>query len=609
MPYMGTFEGGTPRPIDGVHMCLDSRPPPSHTGYAYTPDLVALDSCHPSHRSPPHPALARVTTPLKLPAWRAALSGHPDPRFVTYILDGIEHGFRIGFERPRPLRTSTGNCPSAEAHPQIVVEYIQKEVMLGRFIGPFTAGAIPHMQLSKFGVIPKGHTPGKWRLITDLSSPKGQSVNDGIAPPLCSLRYVTVDDIAAAAAALGRGALIAKLDVESAYRIVPVHPDDRPLLGVKWRDGVYIDAMLPFGLRSAPKIFTAIADALEWVVRHRGTRFVWHYIDDFIVCGPPKSIECACALDTALTACSELGVPISAHKVEGLATDITVLGIRIDTVARTLSLPTDKLQRLQRLLTAWGDKKSCSRRELESLVGLLNHACKVVRPGRSFLRRMLDLLRHRDPTGALRPHHFIRLNCSFRADLQWWRTFVAEWNGVSVWPDHRPISVEIVSDASGAWGCGAYWHPQWFQIQWSARAQPLPIAVKELLPVIVAVAVWGPRWGQSRIRCHCDNQSVVHDIRSRTSRHPHMMHLLRCLVFLEARYQIELICVHIPGVLNDLADDLSQDRLSAFLRKVPKANCHPTPVPQQLIDLLMEPSSSWLSPTWTNLFGTTASRA
>ena len=57
-------------------------------------------------------------------------------------------------------------------------------------------------------------------------------------------------------------------------------------------------------------------------------------------------------------------------------------------------------------------------------------------------------------------------------------TFVAEWNGVSVLPDRRPISFEMVSDASGAWGFGAYWYPHWFHIQWSMRAQPLPIAVK-----------------------------------------------------------------------------------------------------------------------------------
>ena len=487
----------------------------------------------------------------------------------------------------------------------MITEYIEREVALGRFLGPFSHPP-PNTHLNRFGVIPKGHTPGKWRLITDLSAPRGLSVNDGIAPRLCSLRYVTVDEIAAITAALGQGALIAKLDIESAYRIVPIHPDDRPLLGVQWQGATYIDAMLPFGLRSAPKIFTAIADALEWVMRRRGIQYVWHYIDDFIMCGAPASRECAQALDIALTTCHQLGVPISAQKVEGPATDISVLGIRVDTVAQTLSLPEDKLQRLRQLLSAWGDKKVCSRRELESLVGLLNHASKVVRPGRSFMRRMLNLLRCTEPTAAPRPHHFIRLNCDFRADLQWWRTFVVDWNGVSVLPDKRPISTEMVSDASGAWGCGAYWHPHWFQIQWSARAHPLPIAVKELLPIVIAVAVWGPRWAKSRVRCHCDNHSVVCDVRSRTSRHSHMMHLLRCLFFLEARYQLDLSCVHIPGALNDLADDLSRDRLFSFFHKVPKANHYPTPIPQQLIDLLMDPNSNWLSPTWTSLFSSTA---
>ena len=111
---------------------------------------------------------------------------------------------------------AVSNCPSAEAHPQVVADYIRKEVTLGRFIGPFTPERVPAgTHLSKFGVIPKGHIPGKWRLIMDLSSPKGLSVNDGIAPPLCTLRYVTVDEIAAVAATLGRGA---KLDIESAYR-------------------------------------------------------------------------------------------------------------------------------------------------------------------------------------------------------------------------------------------------------------------------------------------------------------------------------------------------------------------------------------------------------
>ena len=91
-----------------------------------------------------------------------------------------------------------------------------------------------------------------------------RSVNDGIDPALRSLSYVSVDTVAAAAAAFGPGALMAKVDIESAYRLIPVHPDDHCLLDVEWEDRVYYDTKLPFGLRSAPKIFNAVADGLEW---------------------------------------------------------------------------------------------------------------------------------------------------------------------------------------------------------------------------------------------------------------------------------------------------------------------------------------------------------
>ena len=79
---------------------------------------------------------------------------------------------------------------------------------------------------------------------------------------------------------LGQGALIAKLDIQSAYWIVPVHPDDRWLLGMKWRDRVYIDTVLSFGLRSAPKVFNALADSLEWILHDMGVEHTLHYLDD-----------------------------------------------------------------------------------------------------------------------------------------------------------------------------------------------------------------------------------------------------------------------------------------------------------------------------------------
>ena len=105
-----------------------------------------------------------------------------------------------------------------------------------------------------------------------------------------------VDDIAAVLAQLGKGALLAKVDIESAYRLIPVHPHDRPLQAVRWDGNIYIDPMLPFGLRSAAKIFNAVADALHWYLHQSGIPLVCHYLDDFVIIGPPHSPQCAHSL-------------------------------------------------------------------------------------------------------------------------------------------------------------------------------------------------------------------------------------------------------------------------------------------------------------------------
>ena len=132
---------------------------------------------------------------------------------------------------------------SAAEYPEVIIEYLQKELSLGRMLGPvrdITHG-LPSIHINRFGVIPKGHNTGKFRLITDLSFPSGTSVNDRIDPALSSMVYTTVDEVGAQAAALGPGTLLAKVDIESAYWLIPVHPQDRVLQGVRWKGAVYVD--------------------------------------------------------------------------------------------------------------------------------------------------------------------------------------------------------------------------------------------------------------------------------------------------------------------------------------------------------------------------------
>ena len=116
----------------------------------------------------------------------------------------------------------------------------------------------PPLQISPFGAIPKKYRPDKWRLIVD---PQGHSVNDAIPKALYSVAYSSVDQAVGLAHALGRGCLMAKLDLKEAYRVVPVHPSYQRFLGVRWKGVTHIDRVLPSGLRSAPKLFSALIDA------------------------------------------------------------------------------------------------------------------------------------------------------------------------------------------------------------------------------------------------------------------------------------------------------------------------------------------------------------
>ena len=112
--------------------------------------------------------------------------------------------------------------------------------------------------------------------------PGGYSVNDGIPKSLCSLKYVTIDEVIKGIIQLGRGTLLAKIDIKSAFRLLPVHPADRHMLGMRWNGDIYIDTCLPFGLRSAPKLFDILAEFLAWVAKQSNVSFLIHYLDDFL---------------------------------------------------------------------------------------------------------------------------------------------------------------------------------------------------------------------------------------------------------------------------------------------------------------------------------------
>ena len=172
---------------------------------------------------------------------------------------------------------------------------------------------------------------------------------------------------------------------------------------------------IPFGLRSALKIFKAIADALAWAMLTNGASNFLHYLDDFLFMGPPPSDNTTHrSLQLALETCAQLSFPVSHHKTITPTHRLSFLGIEIDTVAGTLFLPTEKLERLRTLLIHWQDHKAAPKRDLLSLLGHLSHVSSVVRPGQIFVHHLIDA-----STQATAPHHFVRLTQQCRADLMW----------------------------------------------------------------------------------------------------------------------------------------------------------------------------------------------
>ncbi len=559
---------------------------------------MALDRCQPDNPVDLPKEMCTIHTPLRWQEWARSLASHPDKRFSNYIVRGIRFGFRVGYQYPAQCKKATRNMLSEAWEQEVVREYLANECALGQVLGPFECDFLPQVHTSPIGVTPKS-TPGKWRLIVDLSSPAPHSVNDGISKAISSLSYVSVSDAARAIVDRGRGSLLAKVDIKSAYRVVPVHPDERWLLGMLWDQRLFVDTRLPFGLRSAPKIFTAVADAAEWILEREGVHSSMHYLDDFLLIGAPASTDCGTQLSILLRTFDRLGLPVAPHKLEGPTVALTFLGIELDANAMVMRLPQQKLCNLRRLIREWQGARHCSKRELESLAGSLQHACQVVPPGRTFLRRIFELM-----SVARQRHRPIRLNKSFRSDLRWWDTFLEDWNGISFLheccprrPDHH-----VYTDASGKFGCGALWQASWFQYCWPPAYQEKSIAIKELLPVVLACAIWGPMWQDTSVLLHCDNEAVVEVLNAGCSKDNHIMHLLRCLFFIRAHFRVRLRAVHIPGAVNTLADAISRNNLLYLFSQVPVATSGRVAIPPPLLAVLVDQQPDWTSVPWSQLF-------
>ena len=225
-----------------------------------------------------------------------------------FLVDGFRCGFRVNFVGDR-----LPNLKSVLDQPEIARMKLRKECDAGRIVGPFRTPPFATFRTSPLGVVPKKGL-SEFRLIHHLSYPKGHSVNDGIPDYCSSVKYASVGDAITAIKAIGEGCFLAKTDIKSAFRIIPIHPADYSLLGMKFNNLYYFDRCLPMGLSSSCNIFEAFSTALEWLSFHRlGASSVLHILDDFLFIAKTKD-RCQADLGNFISLCHHLGVPPSSGK-------------------------------------------------------------------------------------------------------------------------------------------------------------------------------------------------------------------------------------------------------------------------------------------------------
>ena len=438
---------------------------PAPTAEVSTHDKAAPTSTH----SEPLPTTIR---PLLLARY---LKHHPNRQYVTTLLSHLSNGFDIGYQRPHNDMQAP-NLPSASVHPEVIDDYLKKECNSGRMAGPFSQPPFQPFHCSGLGVVPK--QDGTWRVITHLSAPDGLSINDYIDPESVTLSYTTVDDAVGISQRLGRGSLLAKIDLKKAFRQCPVRQEDWHLLGLHWRGQFYYDKCLPFGLCSSPFLFDTVASALKFIFKHHlSNPHIIHYLDDFLIAGPPHTSTCLDTFTQIEALCRELGVATKEEKRTPPTTCITFLGVVIDTTEQTISLPQDKLESLLQELQQFSTLERCTKRALLSLIGKLAFAAKAIPAGRIFTRRLIDTSTH-----ARLLHHHIHLSAATQADISWWLTFAKAWNGRAFFVDlpwTPSLAFQLFTDASNQ-GFGAYWAGHWIAGTWSPRQRKRDIQWREL---------------------------------------------------------------------------------------------------------------------------------
>ncbi len=501
------------------------------------------------------------------------------------LVNGFRHGFDTGIAPPPTISKICRNLRSTQgASTSSVSALVEAELQKGYLVGPFHFCPFPVQRVNPIGLV-EGKYSKKQRLIVDMSAPhedtQHPSLNSLIDKNQFSLSYVRVDDAVQLIKRLGPGTWMCKTDITDAFKLVPIHPSLWHLHGIKWQGLYYYYTRLVFGCRSSPKIFDTLSTAICWIAqRHYNIEYILHLLDDFI-CFETSFEKGDNTMTSLKQMFHDLRIPLAAHKTVGPATCLEYLGITLDSIKMEARLPTEKIVRITQIIESVLNRTRVSKRQMLVVLGHLNFAMQVIRPGRSFISYLLQLA-HSVPN--LQDQVTINEHCQL--DFHMWREFLTHWNGVSMFilTSVEAPDITLFTDASGSLGYGGYFQGQWFSSPWPGEllvdtGSDLSIAMMELYPIVTAAVVWGTQWSRKCIRFYCDNTATVEIVNKGRSKAPAIMKLMRRLTLTAVQCNFVFCAKHVPGKNNCISDALSRLQINRFRKLAPDACLLPTPCP------------------------------
>jgi len=510
------------------------------------------------------------------------LDSYPNREEAEYLKNGFTNGFPLGYSGPRES-FECKNLKSVFGHESIVRKKLLAEVEAGRMSGPFKYKPLSNLRVSPIGLVPK--RTGGFRLITHMSFPYLESVNDYIDPDYTKVKYSDFDNAVRMLRRLGTGTWMAKMDLKNAFRLLPCSPDDFDLLGIKLDNMYFIDKCMPMGCSISCATFETFSTFLNWAIKVRtSTENIDHYLDDYIFMSLFKD-HCQFLLDEFANMCGELNVPIAEEKTEGPVTCLTYLGYELDSVAMEIRIPYEKIGDILKQIDKILPKSKISLRQLQSIVGSLAFCTKAIPSARAFLRRMYAAM-----SQAKRPHHRVRISKGIKQDLKMWKYFFTKHNGISVilendWLANTDLQLFTDSAGNANLGCGVYFQGAWAFLQWPDTWKKSDIlsdiTYLEMIPIALACFLWKDKFCSLKICFNCDNIAVVQILNSKTSRSERVMSLIRLIVLWSMQSSFNFKSFHLPGVHNKICDSISRKDFRMFRRLAPEADLQPTPIPQE----------------------------